>query len=562
MAFEPRALRRTVVVVLLLLVGLQVASWAFEALGHFLFLLLLAWLLAIGMDPGIAWLERRGFRRGLGAGLLLLGIILATTAFLVVFGGLLFTQLAELIKSLPDLVVSVVKWLNDTFRLSIDAGRIVQQLNIDPQQATEIASQLAGGVLGILGSLLSILFDLLTVLVFSFYVAADGPRLRRTIGSWLPPRQQRAFVTVWDIALQKTGGFVVSKVALASLSALFHTLFFWLIDIPYWLPMGLFAGVVSQLIPTIGTYIGVAVPLLFAVFDQPIDALWIVLFATVYQQVENYVFTPRISSKTMDIHPAIALGAVFVGAAFFGPIGAIIGIPLAAAVLSVVSTYGRRYELVPELREQRAATNAAAGPAAATSPGPRRAGRVRTGRTGRRGDRPRPDRRLPRLGRTNGRHRDGRRRVHPLRQPRPGVVAVLRTSPARRVRSGERRPRRGAGAPAGPQRRGDVRVGARAGPRPCPARRRRRPGGDAAPDAGPRPAAGGRPGRRAGTGRVPHPPRASRGRRRPARCPGGRALVRRSGDRHRRGRGRQRWPPGPRHPPIPIGRGSHAPTGA
>ena len=187
---------------------------------------------------------------------------------------------------------------------------------------------------GIVGSIFGALFDGLTVLVFAFYFSADGPRLRRAIGSWLPLRSQKVFVTVWDIAVTKTGGFVVSKVVLATMSAFFHCTFFYLIDVPYWLPMGIFAGVVSQFIPTIGTYIGVAIPALFAAFHDPIDVVWIIIFATVYQQIESYVFTPRVSRATMDIHPAIALGSVFVGFAFFGPIGAIIGIPLAAAVIA------------------------------------------------------------------------------------------------------------------------------------------------------------------------------------------------------------------------------------
>ena len=68
----------------------------------------------------------------------------------------------------------------------------------------------------------------------------------------------------------------------------------------------------------IGTYIGVAIPALFAAFHDPIDVVWIIIFATVYQQIESYVFTPRVSRATMDVHPAIALGSVFVGFAFFG----------------------------------------------------------------------------------------------------------------------------------------------------------------------------------------------------------------------------------------------------
>ena len=82
---------------------------------------------------------------------------------------------------------------------------------------------------------------------------------------------------------------------------------------------------------------------------EPINALWIVVFATVYQQLENYVFTPRISRRTMDVHPAVALGSVIAGAALFGPVGALIGIPLAAAALSIIDTFTHRHELLPEL---------------------------------------------------------------------------------------------------------------------------------------------------------------------------------------------------------------------
>jgi len=86
-----------------------------------------------------------------------------------------------------------------------------------------------------------------------------------------------------------------------------------------------------------------------ALADKPINAIWIVLFAIVYQQIETYVFTPKVSHRTMEVNPAIALAAVFIGAAIWGPIGAIIGVPIIAVVVSVVETYGRRYELVPAL---------------------------------------------------------------------------------------------------------------------------------------------------------------------------------------------------------------------
>ena len=77
----------------------------------------------------------------------------------------------------------------------------------------------------------------------------------------------------------------------------------------------------------------------------------IIIFGTAYQQIENYFLSPRISAATLDIHPAIAFGSVIIGAALFGAMGAIIAIPLAAAITAIVDTYGQRYELIPALRE-------------------------------------------------------------------------------------------------------------------------------------------------------------------------------------------------------------------
>jgi len=73
------------------------------------------------------------------------------------------------------------------------------------------------------------------------------------------------------------------------------------------------------------------------------------VFATVYQQIEPYVFTTRVSKRTMDVNAGIALASVFIGAALWGAVGALIGIPMAAAIVAVLDTYGHRHELVPAL---------------------------------------------------------------------------------------------------------------------------------------------------------------------------------------------------------------------
>jgi predicted PurR-regulated permease PerM len=122
--------------------------------------------------------------------------------------------------------------------------------------------------------------------------------------------------------------------------------FLLILGVPYWLPLAIWTGFVSQFIPTIGTYLAILLPALIALAEQPRDAIWVVIFGTVYQQIENYLLAPHVTSRTVFIHPAVAFGAVIVGASLFGPLGGLVAIPVVAAIEAVVQTYWHRYELV------------------------------------------------------------------------------------------------------------------------------------------------------------------------------------------------------------------------
>jgi predicted PurR-regulated permease PerM len=333
-------------------IGLMLGLWIFEQNRSFVFLLILAWLLAIAMDPAAVWLHKKGLKRGAAVGIVLLGLILTLIGFLALFGGILFSQASSLVREIPLVVSNIVDWLNQSFELTLNSEEIEESLNITPEQIATWAGNFAGGVVGFISSIFGAVFQLLTLLLFAFYIAAEGARVRKTIGSWLNPNAQEIFVTTWEIAVKKTGGFVASKLFLAALAAIVHGIFYAIIGVPYWLPMAIITGVVSQFIPVIGTYLGILIPMLFSLFDVPINALWIVIFASIYQQFENYLLTPRISRMMMNIHPAIAFGSVIIFANLFGAGGALIAIPIAAAIVAVSDTYGRRYELIPRLNSE------------------------------------------------------------------------------------------------------------------------------------------------------------------------------------------------------------------
>ncbi len=341
----PRWLRRGVIFVLAAVAGLQVLEWLFLNLRSFLGLVFLGWLFGISMEPVVDRLARRGMRRGVATGLVMTGLALLLVAFVAVFGALLVDQLAQLVSALPSTVTDTVDWANRTFGTDFEPGDINDSLRLTPERIQQLAQDLTPGLFGVLSSLVGLIFKGFTVLLFAFYMSAQGPALRETVSRWFPPRHQHVVATVWEIAVEKTGGYVVSRLALAALSAFLTGVFLWLLGVPFWLPLAIWTGVVSQFIPTLGTYLAIAVPALIALAEQPIDALWVVVFGVVYQQVENYLFAPRITAATVSIHPAVAFGSVLVGAALFGPMGALVSIPVVAWIQAVVETYGHRYEL-------------------------------------------------------------------------------------------------------------------------------------------------------------------------------------------------------------------------
>jgi len=151
---------------------------------------------------------------------------------------------------------------------------------------------------------------------------------------------------VWDLAISKTGGYIYSRALLALASFLFHWVAFTLIGVPSSLALALWVGVVSQFVPVIGTYIAGVFPLLIALFDEPVSAIWVFLVILVYQQVENYLFAPRITAQTLEIHPAVAFGSVLAGSAILGPAGALLALPAAATTQAFVSSYVQRHSLI------------------------------------------------------------------------------------------------------------------------------------------------------------------------------------------------------------------------
>ncbi len=325
--------------------GLLAAFWVLERLQGLLTVLLVSLFLAFAIEPAVNWLARRGMRRGPATGLVFLVLTALVVGFLWTLGALLVEQVTTLVKNAPEYADRGVEWINDTFHQDLSSTDI-QKYATDWSSTLEgYLTGLAGNVWGIGTAAIGALFQGLGILLFTYYFAADGPRIRTAVCSLLPPRRQRHVLRAWDIAVEKTGGYIYSRGLLALASTLAHYALLRTLDVPSAFALALWVGVVSQFIPTVGTYLAGALPVIVGLVHGPSTALWILGFIVLYQQFENYVLQPRITATTLDMHPAVAFGAVLAGAALLGATGALLAIPVTATVQAFSGAYIRRYDV-------------------------------------------------------------------------------------------------------------------------------------------------------------------------------------------------------------------------
>ena len=314
--------------------------------GGVIFTVLMSWFFAMAIAPAVDKLSTR-MRRGAATLLVMGGLALFLVVFIVIFGKLLVDQIIEIVESIPVLAEEGLAWFNSTFQTAYTATELLAQVNLDENALRAIATQVALGIFGFATSLIGGLFGLFTFALIGFYLSADGPRLRRYIASLLPPSSQQVFLNVWTITADKTGRYVAARAILAAINSFCSGIVFAVIGLPYWLPLAIWTGVVAQFVPTIGTYIAIILPVLVGLLSgNPWLGVIVLVYALIYQQIENLTIEPKISAKAVDVHPAFAFVAVLLGAALFGVSGALLAIPVSAMVLSLISIYVKRHKVI------------------------------------------------------------------------------------------------------------------------------------------------------------------------------------------------------------------------
>lgn len=339
---------RAIVIFWMGFIATLVLRFSFSRLHSLLLLLLFSLFLALAIEPGVNRLIERGWGRKRATGGLLVVLIFVTIGFVAAIGTVVASQVADLLQNSEQYVNDSVKFVNDTFNTSIDPAEVNDKINDPDGPVQNFISGQQDQVVKVSVQALGVLFQGLSVLLFTYYLVADGPRLRRAICSRLRPQRQRRVLDTWELAITKTGGYLYSRALLAAVSAFFHWILFQSVGTPAPIALALWVGLVSQFLPVVGTYLAGVLPLLLTLLDSPLRALIVLGFIMVYQQVENYVLAPRITARTLELHPALAFGSAIAGGALLGPIGAVLALPGAAMMQALSASWGIKHDVIED----------------------------------------------------------------------------------------------------------------------------------------------------------------------------------------------------------------------
>jgi predicted PurR-regulated permease PerM len=300
------------------------------SISSILILLVMSMFLAIGLNPVVEIFMRRGLRRGLSVLLVLVVVISVLTLFVVAVAPVISEQIAQITRNAPG-------WLDD-----LQTNKQVQKLDDeydviakvrDYIQNGDFGQKVFGGALGVGLRVLSALTNSLIVLVLMIYFLASLPSIKHAAYSLAPASKRPRVSELGDRIIRSTGAYVAGAflVALcAGISTLVFSLIVGLSD--YAFALAFVVGLFS-LIPVVGAFVSGAIMTLLGLTVSPTVALVALVYYLAYQQFESYVIYPRIMKKSVDLPGSVTVVAALVGGSLMGVVGALLAVPVAAALL-------------------------------------------------------------------------------------------------------------------------------------------------------------------------------------------------------------------------------------
>ena len=313
-------------------------GWLAIQIRAILLLLVLAVIFAAAIEPLVFRLRRAGLGRGQAILSVYIGLIaiIALTIYVVV--PQMVDQVSAFDKAIPDIFANLrqqaLEYDNSFIsRTMYQSLWRIEHTYEDIRNSPEIGQDQA---LGLATSVVGVLFTIVSMLVISYYWMTEKATIKRVVLGLFPFNRRARAHSIWDEIEYKIGGWTRGQLALMFIIGVCSGAAYYFIDIRFWLPLAIWAGL-TEAIPFIGPFIGGGTAALVALASSPEKAIIVVIFAFLLQQLEGAFLVPRVMRNAVGMSPLTVILAVLIGAALSGPMGSLVAIPIGAAIQVLVS---------------------------------------------------------------------------------------------------------------------------------------------------------------------------------------------------------------------------------
>jgi predicted PurR-regulated permease PerM len=322
-----------VVRIVLIVVSVAICLYLLYQVRRPLLWLLIAIFLAAALSPPVNWLSQK-MRRGFAVTIVYLALLAVPILLIALIVPTIITEGTRFADNVPRYARDVTDFVEDDPRL--------REINDDydiTQKLEEEAEKLPGRLGGAAGALRDIgfgivnsLFALITILVLTAFLLANGRTWTDRVIATRPPEQRERLRRSLDRMGAAVGGYVAGALTIALIAGVATYVVLLILGVPFRAPLAVVAGLFS-LIPLVGATIAAVLIGIVTLFENfPTATIIWAIWAIVYQQFENHVIQPQIQKRTVNVHPFITIVSVLFGATLLGVLGALVAIPVAASI--------------------------------------------------------------------------------------------------------------------------------------------------------------------------------------------------------------------------------------
>jgi predicted PurR-regulated permease PerM len=321
--------------VLLAVGGLVVL--ALLSLGTLLSILIAA-VLALGLDPVVAALVRRGWKRGKAALAVFAALFASVFAIVLVTAGPLWDQIKDFVNQLPEYWDEISS--SDAFEKIVSTGNADDKIREGLKNLASGLPDAANTILGIAGGVFGSVLSLVTLTFLALFLLMERPTITDWLFGFVPPKDERRWRPVLEESIGAISSSLIGNLAISVVAATVAGVSAWALGLPFPIVLAVITGFLD-LIPQVGATVAAVILVAVALTVSTPAAIVMLVIQLVYQQLENYVVYPIVYKKAVELSAFTTIVAVLIASSLLGVVGAILAVPFAAVIKIVLREAGK-----------------------------------------------------------------------------------------------------------------------------------------------------------------------------------------------------------------------------